>query len=52
MPIVTWHEDALLAMESVGAAEVLPAWKDVVHKHFGARKFELLMVDYLSLIHI
>jgi serine phosphatase RsbU (regulator of sigma subunit) len=46
MPIVAWHEDALLAMESVGAAEVLAAWKDVVHKHFDARKIELLMVDY------
>jgi serine phosphatase RsbU (regulator of sigma subunit) len=46
MPIVTWHEDALLAMESVGAAEVLPAWKEVVHKHFDARRIELLMVDY------
>jgi serine phosphatase RsbU (regulator of sigma subunit) len=46
MPIVTWHEDALLAMESVGAAEVLAAWKDVVHQHFPARKIELLMVDY------
>ena len=46
MPIVTWHEDALLAMESVGAAEVLAAWMDVVHHHFAARKIELLMVDY------
>jgi serine phosphatase RsbU (regulator of sigma subunit) len=25
---------------------VLAAWKDVVHKHFDARKIELLMVDY------
>ena len=46
MPIVAWHEDALLAMESVGAAEVVAAWEDVVHKHFDARKIELLMVDY------
>ena len=46
MPIVTWHEDALLTMESVGAAEVLAAWKDVMHKHFDTRKIELLMVDY------
>jgi len=36
-----WHNayrdmarDALLTMESVGAAEVLAAWKDVMHKHF------------------
>ena len=46
MLIVAWHEDALLAMETVGAAEVLVAWKDVVHKHFGAREIELMMVDY------
>lgn len=49
---MAWHEDALLAMESVGAAGVLAAWKDVMHKHFAVRKIELLMVDYrLSMLH-